>query len=556
MLTSLKIRDYALIASLDLDLKSGMTAMTGETGSGKSIVLGALGLLLGSRSDSTSVRTGATRCTVEGSFQRNEVIDHWLQDSDLDAWDEVVIRREISSQGRSRAFINDTPVKAQALQSLGALMVDLHGQDGTALLLQREYQLGWIDSHAGNEPERAKYREAFAALQEAQAALSKLELIRSQPQTDLDYIQYQLNELDALDLARRDWSSLLEEKEVLENSTDIRESLHSAWQAVTESAQDDAPMDRLRSSLKSMQRAVSMSDRYRSLLERMQSVVIELTDLLNSIESESEAVESDPQRLAQLTEWHNELQRVMHKHNAPDAEALAQLSESLNQQLDAAEHLDEAYVKAQQEVSSRHHDVMEFGRELQLTRQEASSILGQSIEKSLARLSIPQATVVFDWQPAAQPDEWGIEEVSILFSANVGQPPLPLQKVASGGEKSRLMLAFKAVGKGSQAVSTIVLDEIDTGVSGRVAEEMARLMKQMAENQQVIAVTHLPQVAAAADHHIRVSKSSTEQTTVTSVTELQKQERIQELAGMLSGSNVSEAAIENAAALLGHHSSS
>jgi len=556
MLTSLKIRDYALIASLDLDLKSGMTAMTGETGSGKSIVLGALGLLLGSRSDSTSVRTGATRCTVEGSFQRNEVIDHWLQDSDLDAWDEVVIRREISSQGRSRAFINDTPVKAQALQSLGALMVDLHGQDGTALLLQREYQLGWIDSHAGNEPERAKYREAFAALQEAQAALSKLELIRSQPQTDLDYIQYQLNELDALDLARRDWSSLLEEKEVLENSTDIRESLHSAWQAVTESAQDDAPMDRLRSSLKSMQRAVSMSDRYRSLLERMQSVVIELTDLLNSIESESEAVESDPQRLARLTEWHNELQRVMHKHNAPDAEALAQLSESLNQQLDAAEHLDEAYVKAQQEVSSRHHDVMEFGRELQLTRQEASSILGQSIEKSLARLSIPQATVVFDWQPAAQPDEWGIEEVSILFSANVGQPPLPLQKVASGGEKSRLMLAFKAVGKGSQAVSTIVLDEIDTGVSGRVAEEMARLMKQMAENQQVIAVTHLPQVAAAADHHIRVSKSSTEQTTVTSVTELQKQERIQELAGMLSGSNVSEAAIENAAALLGHHSSS
>ena len=298
-----------------------------------------------------------------------------------------------------------------------------------------------------------------------------------------------------------------------------------------------------------------MSDRYRSLQERLQSVIIELSDLLNSIESESEAVESDPQRLAQLTEWHNELQRVMHKHNAPDAEALGQLLESLNEQLDAAEHLDEAYAKAQHEVSLRHHEVMEFGKALQIKRKEASSVLSQSIEKALARLSIPRATVVFDWQPAAQPDEWGIEEVAIMFSANAGQPPLPLQKVASGGEKSRLMLAFKAVGTGSQAVPTIVLDEIDTGVSGRVAEEMARLMNQMAENQQVIAVTHLPQVAAAADHHIRVSKSSTEQSTVTSVTELQDQERIQELAGMLSGSNVSEAAIENASALLSMHSS-
>jgi len=551
MLKSLKIRDYALIASLDLDLKSGMTAMTGETGSGKSIVLGALGLLLGSRSDSTSVRNGAARCTVEGSFQRNERIDQWLQKSDLDAWDEVVIRREISAQGRSRAFINDTPVKAHSLQSLGNLLVDLHGQDGTALLLQREYQLAWIDAHAGNDRELQQYREAFAALQESQAALSKLELIRSQPQTDLDYIQYQLKELDALDLARRDWPSLLEEKEVLENSSDIRESLLAAWQAVTADAQDDAPMDRLFSSLKSMQRAASMSDRYRLLQERLHSVIIELTDLMNGIESEAESVESDPKRLAQLTEWHNELQRVMHKHNAPDAAALAQLSESLTQQLDAAAHLDETYAKAQHEVSLRHREAMECGKALQIKRQEASSILSQSIEKSLARLSIPRATVVFDWQAAAQPDEWGIEEVAILFSANAGQTPLPLHKVASGGEKSRLMLAFKAVGKGSQSVPSIVLDEIDTGVSGRVAEEMAKLMKQMAENQQVIAVTHLPQVAAAADHHLRVSKSSTEQTTVTAVTELQQEERIQELAGMLSGSSISAAAIENASALLG-----
>lgn len=550
MLKKLKIRNYALIESLDLDLERGMTAMTGETGSGKSIVLGALGLLLGQRSESSVVRNSVDRCTVEGIFSPPVAAQNWLVSNELDAWDELIVRREVTSQGRSRAFINDTPVKANDLQELGGLLVDLHGQDGTRLLLQREYQLAWIDTHAQNTEHFAAYQQSFEAFTSAKMTLASLELERSKPQTDLDYIRYQLREIESLELHAKDWDALLNEKEVLENSSDIRAALDEAWSALADSSSDSNPLERLQWSLKSLSKVASMTRLYEPLQARLHSVTIELQDIADEIESQSHSIESNPQRLMQLETWYNQLQRVLHKHNAPGAKSLIALETSLQESIEAASNIDEAHSEAQKHLESCRKQTMQLGHVLMERRVDAAKTLSIEIEGALQLLSIPQAQLDFEWQLASEPDAWGIEELQVLFSANPGQRPLPIQKVASGGEKSRLMLAIKATGKATEPIPTIVLDEIDTGVSGRVAEEMAKLMATMANQQQVIAVTHLPQVAALATHHIRVSKTSDGNTTSTEVKLLSSKERVQEIAAMLSGSEVSEAAVTNAQALL------
>ena len=549
MLKSLNIQNYALIDSLELTWHPGMTAMTGETGSGKSIVLGALGLLLGSRSDTSSIRTGTDRCTVEGVFSCSPNTQTWLERHNLDTWDELIVRREFSTQGRGRVFINDTPVKLQLLQSLGQQLVDLHGQDSAKLLLQRDFQLAWIDANANHPDLLSDYKTAYVAFKAAQDRLAQLELKRSQPQTDLDYIKYQLEELQSLNLDQQDWAALLEERDVLENSGAIRESLAQAFAALSENDAASGALDRLNQATKHLGDLGHVGTTFQVLMERLSSVRIELRDLVDEIENTAEQTESNPHRLDQLNALHHELQRVLHKHHAADASELQRLEQSLTEQLTEAAGIDEAYDAAKDELEDKRRQAWAAGDALMRSRQGVAAELARAIEAVLKRLSMPEASLAFEWQPLAEPDEHGIEEVTIAFSANPGHPALPLHKVASGGEKSRLMLAFKATGKSTANLPTIVLDEIDTGVSGKVAEEMASLMHNMAAEQQVIAVTHLPQVAALADHHLMVSKATDRASTRTVVTALDENQRIEEIAGMLSGSVVTEAAMANAASL-------
>lgn len=549
MLKSLNIQNYALIDSLELTWHPGMSAMTGETGSGKSIVLGALGLLLGSRSDTSSIRTGTDRCTVEGVFSCSPSTRTWLERHDLDTWDELIVRREFSVQGRGRVFINDTPVKLQLLQSLGQLLVDLHGQDSAKLLLQRDFQLAWIDAKAKHPQLLSAYKSAYAAFKAAQDRLAQLELKRSQPQTDLDYIRYQLKELQSLGLDQHDWPALLEERDVLENSKAIRESLAQAFAALSENDADSGALDRLHQATKHLDDISHVGAKFQTLLERLKSVRIELKDLVHEMESTAERTESNPHRLEQLSALHHELQRVLHKHHASDAGELQRLEQSLTEQLTEAAGIDEAYSAAKDELEIERQKAWNAGDALMRSRQQMAEELSGAIETTLKRLSMPEASLAFEWKPLTEPDEHGIEEVIIAFSANPGHPALPLHKVASGGEKSRLMLAFKATGTGAASLPTIVLDEIDTGVSGKVAEEMASLMHNMAREQQVIAVTHLPQVAALADHHMKVAKATEQGSTRTLVTALDEAQRVEEIAGMLSGSVVTEAAMANAATL-------
>lgn len=550
MLKSLNIRNYALIDALDLPWSTGMTAMTGETGSGKSIVLGALGLLIGDRADTSSIRTGANRCTVEGVFSTTPAIQAWLEANQLDAWDDLIIRREFSRQGRGRIFVNDTPVKLQDLQALGNRLVDLHGQDSAKLLLQREFQLAWIDSNADHAPTIQAYTEVYAAFKEAQRRLAELELKRSQPQTDLDYIQYQLDELNQLNLEDQDWNALMEERDFLENGEAIREALTQALAALSDNDEGTGAVDRVQVAGKQLDTLGGIGNRFLELAQRLTSVRIELDDLIQELTVLAEESDANPNRLDYLNALHNDLHRVLHKHHAANVDELKRLQISLAEQLSDAADVDQAYAAAQQALAQRRTEVFEAGRNLMQSRQTIAAGLASGIMEKLQRLSMPDARLDFTWNEMTEPDAMGIEEVTIVFSANPGHPALPLHKVASGGEKSRLMLAFKATGQGSTSIPTIVLDEIDTGVSGKVAEEMAELMHQMAQQQQVISVTHLPQVAASADHHLQVSKRSVDAATRTEVTPLGTAARVQELAGMLSGSVVTEAAMAHASALL------
>lgn len=550
MLKSLKIRNYALIDALDLEWHGGLTAMTGETGSGKSIVLGALGLLLGGRSETSSIRTGADRCTVEGVFSASQATKAWLAIHELEDWDDLIVRREFSKQGRGRVFINDTPVKLHTLQELGNRLVDLHGQDSVKLLLHREFQLAWIDANADHGDTIGHYRMAFEDFKSAQNRLAELELKRSQPQTDLDYIQYQLNELNSLHLGNQDWDGLMEEREMLEHGEAIREGLAAAFEALSDNDAASGALDRVTFAAKQLDQLTRFSAKFAPMQERIQSLRIELKDLVQELEDAAENAEANPHRLDQLNALHHELQRMLYKHHASDVEELRRLEVSLTEQLDDAANIDEAYALAKSELEIKRSKVVAIGEHLMASRQEVAAELATGIQGKLERLSMPGAALFFEWERMQEPDAHGIESVTIAFSANPGHPALPLHKVASGGEKSRLMLAFKATGKGSNALPTIVLDEIDTGVSGKVAEEMARLMLSMASQQQVIAVTHLPQVAAAANRQLKVSKATQGATTRTEVLELDADARVLEIASMLSGSTVTDAAVANATSLL------
>lgn len=551
MLKSLKIRNYALIDALDLEWHDGLTAVTGETGSGKSIVLGALGLLLGSRSETSSIRAGADRCTVEGVFSASEATSTWLAESELEDWGDLIVRREFSKQGRGRVFINDTPVKLHTLHELGNYLVDLHGQDSVKLLLQREFQLAWIDANADHRDAINNYRIAYEAFKFAQSQLAELELKRSQPQTDLDYIQYQLNELTSLNLGSQDWNGLMEEREMLEHGEAIREGLAVAFDALSDNDAGNGALDQLQHAAKQLDQLTRFSAKFAPMQERLQSLRIELKDLVLELESATEDAEANPGRLNQLNALHHELQRMLHKHHASDVHELRRLEASLTEQLDEAGNIDDAYALAKEELETKRDAVIVIGEQLMESRKRVAAELATGIQEKLDRLSMPGAALFFEWERMLEPDAHGIESVTIAFSANPGHPALPLHKVASGGEKSRLMLAFKATGTGSKALPTIVLDEIDTGVSGKVAEEMARLMQSMASKQQVIAVTHLPQVAAAASRQLKVSKASQGATTRTEVVELNSDARVLEIASMLSGSTVTDAAVANATSLLG-----
>jgi DNA repair protein RecN (Recombination protein N) len=551
MLTKLSIENFALIEQLEIEWKSGLTTLTGETGSGKSIVLGSLGLVLGGRSDSSTVRTGCNRCTVEATFTTNATCEMWLLENELEVWPELILRREVSNQGRSRAFVNDTPVSATSLKEIGEALVDLHGQDSTKLLLKRENQLTWLDAIGKHTPLLEAYHLAFHAFERAKNTFQQIEAERAKPQTDRAYLMYQLNELEQLAVSQRDWPGLQKELNELENSATIQEQLNVAWKALENEREEGSMLDKLHLAQKSIALASEHKGSLQSLLTRLSELQLELKDIITALESEAESVEKNPHRLVELSNLLDEFQRILLKHGLADAKELIQFEIDLQLQLELLGGMEERYEQARKNFVLARESVLSCGRSLMESRKSAAAKLQVDVLQLLAPLKMPNARLEFLLEESGEPDTWGLEQVQLLFSANPGADLAPLAQVASGGEKSRLMLAFKSAQATITGLPTIVLDEIDTGVSGDIAERMGFMMKDMAQSQQVIAVTHLPQVAAHSEQHLRVSKETTHETTRTQVTNLVGTDRVSEIASLLSGEVITDAARENAKSLLG-----
>ena len=549
MLHSLCIDNYALIERLELDWSAGLTAMTGETGSGKSIVLGALGLVLGDRAEVTAVRSGSSKCTVEATFSSLPFANDWLRENELETWSELIVRREVTDQGRSRAFINDTPVSVAQLKAIGEWLVDMHGQDSTRLMLRRDYQIRWLDSLGSHRPLLQSYQLAFTLFKEHQSTLSELEIERSKPQTDRDYLSYQLEELATLELATIDWDTLKDELSLLENSASIQEQLHVTWSALAGDSDSNNVLSAWAHGKKALIQAASVFPPLQELVDRMESLDVEIKDVVNELESRAASIENNPARLQQLQRRFHDFQRISLKHHAETASELIQLEQNLQEQIDRTADLEGAYQNAKDQLEASRAQVLELGLELMHARQAAAKNLEADVLKHLVQMKMPDAVLQFELSPAQEPDQLGIEQVQLLFSANPGAKIAPLEHVASGGEKSRLMLAFKAA-QTTTGLPTIILDEIDTGVSGDVADKMAKMMRLMAKSQQVISITHLPQVAAQSDQHYQVSKHVSDAVTRTHVVQLNGEERVLEIAALLSGETISDAARANAEALL------
>lgn len=549
MLHSLCIDNYALIERLELEWSAGMTAMTGETGSGKSIVLGALGLVLGDRAEVTAVRSGSSKCTVEATFSSLPFANDWLRENELETWSELILRREVTDQGRSRAFINDTPVSVAQLKAIGELLVDMHGQDSTRLMLRRDYQIRWLDSLGSHTPLLQSYQLAFTLFKEHQSTLSELEIERSKPQTDRDYLSYQLEELATLELATIDWDTLKDELSLLENSASIQEQLHVTWSALAGDSDSNNVLSAWAHGKKALIQAAGLFPPLQELVDRMESMDVEIKDVVNDLESRAASIENNPARLQQLQRRFHDFQRISLKHHAETASELIQLEQNLQEQIDRTADLEGACQNAKDQLEASRAKLLKLGLELMHARQAAAKNLEVDVLKHLVQMKMPDAVLQFELSPAQEPDQLGIEQVQLLFSANPGAKIAPLEHVASGGEKSRLMLAFKAA-QTTTGLPTIILDEIDTGVSGDVADKMAKMMRLMAKNQQVISITHLPQVAAQSDQHYQVAKHVSDAVTRTHVVQLNGEERVLEIAALLSGETISDAARANAEALL------
>jgi len=549
MLHSLCIDNYALIERLELEWSAGLTAMTGETGSGKSIVLGALGLVLGDRAEVTAVRSGSSKCTVEATFSSLPFANDWLQENELETWSELILRREVTDQGRSRAFINDTPVSVAQLKAIGELLVDMHGQDSTRLMLRRDYQIRWLDSLGSHTPLLQSYQLAFTLFKEHQSTLSELEIERSKPQTDRDYLSYQLEELATLELATIDWDTLKDELSLLENSASIQEQLHVTWSALAGDSDSNNVLSAWAQGRKALIQASSLFPPLQELVDRMESLDVEIKDVVNELESRAASIENNPARLQQLQRRFHDFQKISLKHHAETASELIQLEQNLQEQIERTADLEGAYQNAKDQLEASRAQVLKLGLELMHARQSAAKNLEMDVLKHLVQMKMPDAVLQFELSPTQEPDQLGIEQVKLLFSANPGAKIAPLEQVASGGEKSRLMLAFKAA-QTTTGLPTIVLDEIDTGVSGDVADKMAKMMRLMAKSQQVISITHLPQVAAQSDQHYQVAKHVSDAVTRTHVVQLNGEERVLEIAALLSGETISDAARANAEALL------
>ena len=556
MLTHLTINNYVLIESLDIDFAAGFSVMTGETGAGKSIILGALGLLTGGRADTGSIMPGAAKCTVEGIFNIDGYdLQNVFEENEIDYEPtECILRREVSSNGKSRAFVNDSPVNVSALRQIGLRLLDIHSQHSNLLLENPAFQLGIVDTVAGHLDLLGQYRECYARIVETKRQLKELEENLAKRQSDEDYLRYQLDQLDEFKPQPGEDEELKQQQSALSHAEDIKISLSTidAFLNGDDSDNGMGAIDALRRSSQTMQQIASVYPAIEDYLSRLESVVIEVKDIAGDINGMVEDIEYNPARLQQVTERLDQLYSLEQKHHVGSSDELIVLAEDLRSQLALLTDSEDNIKELRKQIEVETEQAKKLAEKLSAGRLKASKQVEKLVSESITAMDMPAAIFKADIENTNELQPSGMDNATFLFSANKNMTPRPLADVASGGEMSRVMLALKALTSKQMNLPTIIFDEIDTGVSGKVASSMAQIMAQMSSggNQQVLAITHLPQIAAKGDSHYFVYKEDEGTRTLTHIKQLDQEGRITELAHMLSGNMVTEAARENARQLL------
>lgn len=550
MLKQLYIKNFTLIDELNISLYPGFSVITGETGAGKSIILGAIGLLLGNRADSKAIKAGRDRCVIEAHFDLSRYgMQKFFDDNDIDYdADDTIIRRELTAAGKSRAFINDTPVPLTRMRELGEQLVDIHSQHQNLLLQKEDFQLNVVDIIAQDADQLKVYQKEYYAYRKAKELLEELKAEIAKNRENEEFMRFQHKELDDANLQEGELEQLEQEAETLSHSEDIKTALYEADNAL--SGDDDSILDKLKNATHQLENICDVYPSMADVAGRMQSSYIELKDIAQEISSSVDHVEFDPNRLDAINTRLDKLYTLQQKFHVETVTELIATRDRIAEQLSHIDNGDEDIEEKEKEVAALLAKAEKQAALLTSIRQKSAKAIEKEMKGRLIPLGIPN--VRFEIAFAEKPLSGnGADKVSFLFSANKSTQLQPVSLVASGGEIARVMLSLKAMISGAVKLPTIIFDEIDTGVSGKIAEKMADIMEEMGlQNRQVLSITHLPQIAAKGSHHYKVLKEETENGTISHMKELNNQERIEEIAQMLSGSDITQAALANAKELL------
>jgi len=551
MLTKLQIKNYALIEHLVLTPDVALNIVTGETGAGKSIMLGAIGLLLGNRADTRTLFNPNEKCIIEGEFDvSGYIIKNIFEEEELDYDEHCVIRREISPQGKTRAFVNDTPVNLETLRRVSTQLMDVHSQHDNLLLGANDYQLEIVDTFAQNHELLDSYKKDYQAFYKAQRVYDQLKVEAKESKKEFDYNAFLLDELQKIKLKAGELEVLEQELNKLENAEEVKSKLLLSAEYLNATEQSIIPL--LTSTLANLNSISAFGEQYLQLKQRLQSCLIELKDIAVEVENEAEEVELDNEKIATIQQRLDIIYNLLQKHQVKTDVELLIIQKELEQKVNKVLNIDEALETAKAEVEKTEKEVLKSAEVLSASRLSALPIIEKQIADLLKDLGMPNASLKIE-NEIIKPSPMGINVINLLFSANKGVKPQPIKNVASGGEFSRLMLAIKYILANKRALPTIIFDEIDTGISGEVSIKVGNMMREMSRNHQLIAITHLHQIAAQGSAHYFVYKDNSSDRTVSRIRKLTSEERVMEIAQMIGGENPSRAIVENAREILGKH---
>ncbi len=549
MLSKLQIKNYALIDALDIEFDSQLNIITGETGAGKSIIMGALGLILGNRAESKHFFDETSKCIIEGHF---EIAPYELQEMfsslDLDYEDRTIIRRELHADGKSRAFVNDTPVTLQTLKALGEKLIDIHSQHATLQINTESFQLLVLDTVAAQQPLLLTYKKQYQAYKKAVADLQELEESLAKSRAEYDFNQFVFQELEQANLQEAEQEELEAEQSQLENAEEIKKHFHGAVSLLQ--SEEINVLDGLKSAVAMVQSGARYLPAAESLYERLQSSLIELKDVSAELEQLADGVLMDEERLSIVAERLSLIYSLQKKHRADTVAALLALQQEFEHKLLDSDQQEEQIDNLKKEIEALRNNLITSAKQITANRMDVKGRIETEVQSVLAKVGMPNAQLQIDLTQREDFKSSGQDEVAFLFSANKGQSLQPIHKVASGGELSRVMLAIKSLVAKSSSLPTIIFDEIDTGISGEVALRVGEIMEQLAAHMQVISITHLPQIASQGNAHFKVYKEDLGQRTKSNIVLLKKEERVLEIAQMLSGANPEATAIKHAEEML------